>query len=342
MDQRVIRLPRRIAIGRGLISSAGELFSDFGLESPLVLCDSNTRAIAGNSLMASLSSLKPGMEIVKEASVQEARRISSLSAGRGAIVSVGGGSVIDVGKLAAFESGKEFVSVPTALSHDGIVSAAASLTEQRGKGSFRASPPGVIIADVDVLSGAPYRMTASGYADVVSNLTSVFDWRLGHEDRGEYFSEYSASLALLSADIAMKSADLIRGREERGIRRLVQALLSSGISMSLARSSRPASGAEHAFSHALDSMGSQALHGEQCGLGSILMACWQGQDWERIRSSLRQAGAPTTAGELGLDRETLLKALLEARKIRDRYTILDRKPLDREKALELCRSTGVI
>ena len=72
------------------------------------------------------------------------------------------------------------------------------------------------------------------------------------------------------------------------------------------------------------------------------MAYWQGQDWERIRSALEKAGAPTTAEQLGVDREILLKALLDARSVRDRYSILDRKPLDREKAIEICRATGVL
>ena len=35
------------------------------------------------------------------------------------------------------------------------------------------------------------------------------------------------------------------------------------------------------------------------------------------------------------------KALLKAKNIRKRYTILDEKPLDRKKAEDICRTTGV-
>jgi len=122
----------------------------------------------------------------------------------------------------------------------------------------------------------------------------------------------------------------------------VEALISSGISMSLVGSSRPASGAEHMFSHALESLGSRALHGEQCGFGSILMAKLQGQDWKTIRDKLKLIGAPVTIKELNTNKETIIQALLEAKKIRERYTILDEKPLTEEKALELCKATGVL
>ncbi len=341
MNPHIITLPRRVVIGRNVLDLLDNTLMELGYRKPLVLCDPNTKAIAGDHIVDFLSGFKPAMGIVKEPSVSESGRIRERHKERDVIIAAGGGSVIDVAKLAAFESGTGFISVPTALSHDGIASAAASLINHKGKGSFTAKPPDAIIADITILMNAPYRMTASGYADVVSNITSVFDWRLSHNDTGEYFSEYSAGLALLSADTAIKSAKSIRNRKERGIRTLVQALLSSGISMSLAQSSRPASGAEHAFSHALDRLGSPALHGEQCGVGSILMAYWQGQDWKRIRSALKNAGAPTTAEELGIDKDVILKAVVEARNIRDRYTILSKKPLDRESAEEICRATGV-
>ena len=84
-----------------------------------------------------------------------------------------------------------------------------------------------------------------------------------------------------------------------------------------------------------------ALHGEQCGVGTIMMACLHKADWEGVRDSLRKVSAPTTADELGIPEERILEALTTAHTIRDRYTIL-RNGLSKKQARELAEKTGVI
>ncbi len=342
MEPHILELPRRVVVGKGVIDGIGRDYEILGLsERPLILADDATLKIAGERVAASLSRFSPAKEIVRDSTTEEAERISGLAAGHSCIISVGGGRVIDIGKVAAFRNGLPFISVPTAPSHDGIASERASLTHGNSKASVRARPPLAIIADIRILMSAPHRLIASGSADAISNLTAFQDWNLAR-DRGEYYSRYAASLAMFSAEIVIDSAGLIRERKERGIRNLMEALLTSSISMSMAGSSRPASGSEHAFSHALDSLGSKALHGEQCGVGSIMMASLQGGDWKRIRDALKEAGAPVTARELGVPDGLVVEALVKARGVRERYTILNEKPLDEERARELARATGVI
>ncbi len=343
MEPHVIELPRKILVGRGVAGKIPELLKALGIQGRiLILADRTTTEIAGSRIQEQLGAeFEADLEPVRESSLQDAERIRESCTGVSCIIGVGGGGVIDVGKKLSSDTNSAFISVPTAPSHDGIASERISLTDGRAKHSLRGRPPTAIVADIEILMNAPSRLIASGCADAVSNYTAVFDWRLARK-KGEYYSEYAGNLALLSAETVMKSAGLIRQRKERGIRNLVEALISSGISMSLAGSSRPASGAEHMFSHALDMLGSKGLHGEQCGVGSILMACLQGQDWRMIRDKLKTIGAPVTAGELGAGREMIIKALLDARKIRRRHTILDKKPLTREKAEELCKATGVL
>jgi glycerol-1-phosphate dehydrogenase [NAD(P)+] len=342
MDPHILELPRRVVVGKGVIDKIGK---DYGIlrlgERPLILVDDSTLEIAGNRVTASLSRWNPKVEKARDSTDKEAERVSGLAGGCSCIIAVGGGTIIDIAKVASFRKGLAFISVPTAPSHDGIASERASIIEADGRTSVRARPPLAIVADIDILSNAPYRLIAAGAADAISNLTAVRDWKLGHE-KGEYYSKYAASIALFSGEIVIASANQIRNKEERGIRNLIEALLTSSIAMSIAGSSRPASGAEHAFSHALDSLGSQALHGEQCGIGSILMACHQGGDWERIRLALQEIGAPTTAKQIGISSDTLTEALLKANQIRSRFSILDERPLDRPKALDLARKTGVI
>ena len=342
MEPHILELPRRVSVGKGVADGIDRDLAVLEISGrPLILVDGNTLKIAGERVAVALSALDPKTELVRESTMEEVERVMSCLEGFSCIISVGGGTVIDVGKVAAFRRRVPFISVPTAPSHDGIASERASITDGSGKASIRARPPLAVVADIDVLMKAPKRLIAAGAADALSNLTSVQDWKLARDDRKEYYSDYAAYLAKSSAKMILRSSKLIGKGEERGIRDLVEALLTSSISMSLAGSSRPASGAEHAFSHVLDSLGSKALHGEQCGVGAILTSCLQGRDWELVRDTLKDVGAPTTARELGVTEDMVVEALLKARDIRDRYTILNKKPLDRAKATELARRTGV-
>jgi glycerol-1-phosphate dehydrogenase [NAD(P)+] len=191
---------------------------------------------------------------------------------------------------------------------------------------------------------APWRYSISGCEDVVAKFTSVKDWKLAHTDRNEYFGGYAASLALMSAKHIMQNVQLMKNENEEGLRVLIEALISCGVSMSIAGSSRPCSGSEHLFSHALDIIRpNHALHGERCGIGTIMMAYLHGQDWKRIRDALKQLGAPTNAQELGVEREDVLKALEMAATIRpERYTILNKLSLCKEAYEHLAKVTEVI
>ena len=83
-----------------------------------------------------------------------------------------------------------------------------------------------------------------------------------------------------------KDIEKVASGKEEGVRLVVKALISSGVAMSIAGTSRPASGGEHKFSHWLDSnCNNPALHGEQCGLGSIITMYLHGGDWKRIKNT---------------------------------------------------------
>ena len=341
MEPHMVELPRKILMGNGASEKIPELLKELGLTgTPLILAGPLTKGIIGDRIFSSLKAMNPRMEIVRDGTSEEAEKIMKSGPPAGAVISAGGGSVIDVGKVVASMKGTDFVCVPTAPSHDGIFSGRANLRDGRKQPSVVAKMPVAIVADITIIKSAPHRLVASGFADMVAKITAVHDWRLAGE-RGEYYSEFAAEIALFAAEKAIKSASLIRRREERGVRDLMQALIASGASMAIAGSSRPASGAEHTISHVLEMQGSKALHGEQCGVASIVTACLQGQDWMRIRKALKDAGAPATAQELGIEREKFVSAIVKARDFRDRYTILNEISVDAGKAGKACRETGV-
>jgi glycerol-1-phosphate dehydrogenase [NAD(P)+] len=136
----------------------------------------------------------------------------------------------------------------------------------------------------------------------------------------------------------------MEAKSEEGLRILLEALISCGVSMSIAGSSRPCSGSEHLFSHALDVIRpNHAMHGERCGVGTIMMTYLHGGNWKRIRDSLKRLGAPTNARELGVEKEDVLKALKMATSIRpERYTILNKLNLRRQSYEHLAKVTDVI
>jgi glycerol-1-phosphate dehydrogenase [NAD(P)+] len=260
------------------------------------------------------------------------------------VLGVGGGTKIDLAKLSAAHQSVPFVSVPTAASHDGVASSLASIKGSETPYSVVAQTPMAIIADTSIIVQAPHQFTASGCGDVLAKFTAVRDWKLAHQIKKEYYGEYAASLALMSARLVAQNAEVIQPGDEDGLRILLEALISCGVAMSIAGSSRPCSGSEHLFSHAMDLVASKhAMHGEQAGVGTILMAYLHKLNWRWIKSKLEKVGAPTSAADLGVKPRDVVEALIKARTIRqERYTVLSKKELTFRAARALAKKTEVI
>ncbi len=346
-----MELPRKILIGEGVIKELGDFISDLGrVKSVAVITGPNVRSSVGDLCEKALRSC--GIEdtwfLAHVASMETVRTVQSQISkepnGFDIIVGFGGGKSVDIAKTVAYNLGKPFVSVPTSASHDGISSPFSSIREEQRPYSMKTRTPIGVLADTSIIARAPKRLLSSGCGDLMAKVTAVKDWELARDEIGEYFGSYSANLASMSAEIIMRQSKSIVPGDQSGTRTVVEALISAGVASCIAGSSRPCSGAEHLFSHALDFIASnKGLHGEKCGIGTIMIAKLHGIEWERIAGTLRDVGAPTTAGEIGLDADTVVGALLRAASLRpERYTILNKVKLDERKAFELAKSTGVI
>jgi len=351
-----IELPREIVIGHDVLTKVGDFCQKYGFhESALVITDPTTYQIAGQTVVASLQENEfnkvdyisieaADMDTVILVKDRMKEIVPSI------LIGVGGGRVIDVTKLACLEQDIEknlpYISVPTIPSHDGIASPRASVKGLETAYSVMVQSPIAVIADTGIIKNSPYRYLASGSADVIAKITASADWELAHKLKNEYYGEFANTLSKMCAEFIMKNARVIAKGLEESYRIVLEALISSGIAISIAGTSRPASGSEHSFSHALDliSKNSPALHGEQVGVGTIMMAYLHGLDWEAIRNTLRIIRAPINANQLGVSDEDIIEALQSAHKIRgiSRYTILGENGLTKEAAINLAKVCEVI
>ena len=336
-------LPRMVVTGPGVLEQIPAIIAELDIpERGLLVCDTNTLEIAGNQVIEYLEAGGHPMQRVeiKGANIEELERVESFSEDIDFLVGLGGGRPIDIAKQAGFNKNIPFISIPTAASHDGFGSARASIRRDGLKTSMQAIPPIAVVADTEIISRAPKRLLGAGVGDIISNQTAVLDWKLAGQ-KADY-SEYAAALSEMAAKLVENDIDKVASGEEEGVRLVVKALISSGVAMSIAGTSRPASGGEHKFSHWLDSnCDTPALHGEQCGLGSIVTMFLHGGDWEKIKNTLRTVNAPINSRELGIDDSVVLNAFLNSKEIRpQRVTILDRS--NQKQIEEAVLATGVI
>ena len=344
-----MQLPREVIVGRGTLTRVTEVAQRLGLSgSALIIAGTKSCEVAGKKVgdLLERTGINVDTLLVEKITLKDILMVEDRIKEwkPRVLIGVGGGTKIDAAKLSSARQGIPFISVPTTLSHDGIASPLASVKGLDKPYSVMAQAPLAIIADTDIIAQAPWRSVISGCGDAIAKFTAVKDWQLAHEEKDEYYGEYAASLALMSATLVMENAKLIQPGSDDGLRVLLEALISCGVAMSIAGSSRPCSGSEHLFSHALDMVKCpHAMHGEQCGVGSVLSAYLHKADWKRIRNTLKQIGAPTTARELGVKDEDLVKALEMATSVRpERYTILHKLNLDREACEKVAKTTGVI
>ncbi|MFC6836363.1 NAD(P)-dependent glycerol-1-phosphate dehydrogenase [Halomarina ordinaria] len=341
-----IRLPRNVVVGHGVLDEAAAAVSEVHLGgTPLVVTSPTPREIAGDRVAAQFDgSAIVTVETASFAAVEEV--IETARAEEvDFLVGVGGGKAIDIAKMASDTLAMGFVSVPTAASHDGIVSGRGSVPEGDTRHSVAAEPPLAVVADTELIADAPWRLTTAGCADIISNYTAVRDWELAHRLKNVEYSEYAGALSRMTAEMLVDNAESIKPGLEESAWIVVKALVSSGVAMSIAGSSRPASGAEHLISHQLDRIApGAALHGHQVGVASIVteyLHSGSAGRWRNVRNALADLGAPTTAADLHIEDEDFVEAMTTAHEIRDRYTILG-DGVSRDAALEAATVTDVV
>lgn len=247
-----------------------------------------------------------------------------------AIVGIGGGTVLDVTKFAAARLGLPMVAVATNLAHDGIASPISTLDNDAGRGSYGVPAPIAVIVDLDLIAQAPARSVRSGIGEIVSNLSAIADWESSHRLRGEEIDGLAVSLARTAAQAVVNHPGTIA--DDSFLATLAEGLVLSGISMVVAGTSRPSSGACHEISHAIDLLHPtrRAYHGEQVGLGAAFAWFLRGEldHFQATVDCLHRHGLPVRPVDLGFDLEEFSAIVDYAPQTRPgRFTVLEESAL---------------
>jgi glycerol-1-phosphate dehydrogenase [NAD(P)+] len=293
-DRRIVAALRdatdteQVVIGPGALGAVAEVFGRaFGERPAQVVADATTWQVAGSRVQGALEAAGRATQApyrfppdtFVEATYGNVERLTGALATHDAVpVAVGSGSLNDLVKRAAHEVGRPYLSVATAASMDGYTAFGAAITRAGYKQTMTCPAPRALVADLDVLAGAPADMTASGYGDLLGKVTAGADWlvadALGIEPVDPRVWELVQGP--LRAAIG-RPAELAAGDRET-LERLVEGLVLSGLAMQAHASSRPASGAEHQFSHLweMEGLGQDRRpplsHGFKVGVGSVAVA----------------------------------------------------------------------
>lgn len=311
----------QICIEPGAVKKLEDILENY--QNPVFICDSNTRAAAEPFLEEEFKDypiielnpdgLQPDNEgigkVMKQLDYCD-RGLSSVSVD--VLVAIGSGTIHDLTRYAATEYDIPFVSVPTAASVDGFSANVVSMIWDGLKKTVPGVVPRWILADTDIFAKAPKRLTASGVADLLGKYTAILDWRVSHLVTDEYICEEICELIEHALKDVSRELDDIRSGDPDAMEKLMYALILSGMTMQMAGSPRPVSGAEHMAAHLWDmevlNGKRKALHGEEVGVALVLVTAYYKKLGHAIRHHQVRVKSDLAKGiEYGLLEKTFLQ-----------------------------------
>lgn len=249
------------------------------------------------------------------------------------VVGFGGGRVLDVAKYAAFVSKAVYICLPTTLSNDSLASPFSVLqTEGMNRKTLGCKIPTAILVDTDMIMKAPKSQTLSGIGDTISKHTALFDWQLAAKQEGKPVDDFAYAIARMAYDSVYHCDDKSL-TSKTFIRILSRALVMGGLAMEIAGSSRPSSGAEHLFCHAIEEHYPQLKisHGMAVALGSVGACIFQGRDESQLIEVCKAYGIDLNPASYGITKDIFADAWMRAPETRkDRFSILSTTQLNRE------------
>lgn len=325
--QNKIAIPAMLKVGSGTLGNMGCFLKDLGLKQVVIYFGNGLIDLFGLQVMESLKRADITVLEYRELDTVAIDDIITLSFSLPnhvqAVISIGGGKVIDAGKYAAFLKNLPFISIPTSSSSDGFASASASLIVNGKRTSVPAKSPYGIIVDTQVIRTAPDKFIYSGIGDMVSKITSLYDWLYEMECGCTVMNDFAVMIAKKAVNSFVRTP-FQTIKDELFLKELLDSLAMSGVANEIAGSSAPTSGSEHLISHALDKiLEVPELHGLQVGIATYIMSKVQNHRFVRINTVLDQTGFWEYAKTRQMHRSDFMKAIDMAPSIKPyRHTYL--------------------
>lgn len=274
---------RALVIGAGTLPQVAEMFRElFPGRRAVVVADLNTWRVAGEAVHRCLADGAVAQDephiFTDPALYAEwtfVEQLDAVLARTDAIpVAVGSGVINDLTKLCSHHNGRRYMVVGTAASMDGYTAYGASITKDGNKQTFDCPAPLGMLLEASVAAAAPAKMSAAGYADLIAKIPAGADWMLADVVGSEAMDDFAFSVVQDGLKDALSDPEGVRNGNEAKIEQLAEGLLLSGFAMQATQSSRPASGAEHQFSHLWDMEhlrfnGASVSHGFKVGIGTL-------------------------------------------------------------------------
>ena len=290
---------KALRVGSGIISKVADLFKEqFPCKKAVIIADSNTYRVAGQFVEKFIS--ESGIEQETpfiftdsdlHAEYSYIEKLTDFLKSTDAIpVAVGSGTINDLTKLSSHLSGRRYMCVATAASMDGYTSFGASITANGAKQTFNCPAPQACLADIGIISEAPPEMTAAGYADLFAKVVAGADWILADALGIEPIHEQAWDIVQGGLHDALSDPAGVKSGSPDSISKLLEGLMLGGFAMQCSQTSRPASGAEHYFSHLWDMEhhtynGKNVSHGFQVSLGTIAITAFY---WQLLKTPIEK------------------------------------------------------
>lgn len=308
-----IAIPTVLKVGKGTLGNIGKYLKESNLTEAVIYFGNGLIELFGGKVMQSLKDAGVTVLEYRELDTVDINDIIKLAFSidnkAKVIVGIGGGKVIDAAKYAAYLRKLPFFSVPTSSSSDGFSSASASLLVEGRRTSVPARMAYGIIADTDVIKSAPEKFIYSGIGDMVSKITSLYDWT--YEEKCGYttVNDFAVMIAKKAVNSFVRTP-FTSIKDDLFLRELLDSLAMSGVANEIAGSSAPTSGSEHLISHALDkTLPMPQLHGIQVGIATYIMSVVQDHRYVRVNTIFTDTGFWDYVATLGLNRDDYVQAI---------------------------------
>ena len=334
-----INIPYLLKIGNGKICKIGKYLKDKNLPGVALFLGDGTEELVGAELRRGFGDNGINVvhsQVVSDISIESITQTAfQLPPATDVVVGIGGGKALDFAKYSAHLLRLPFVSVPTSTSNDGFCSPNSSLIVDGKRKTVKASIPFGVVADLEVVRESPQICLYSGVGDMVSKITALYDWKQAAERKLDRYNDFASLLSYNSLTLLFNkhSTDI---NEPSFQRSLVNSLLTSGIAMEIAGSSRPASGSEHLISHGLDAVSRRPrMHGLQVGVATYLCALLQNNpSTANVRDILSITGFFNYVKQDPLSKEDFINALQMAPGIKANYYTVLSEPDSFARALQ--------